>query len=74
MSFHSRLKSFFQFRFSEFGEGMLKSEVEPVVKKSLKINKNGPKGSSLPSVDFQFTKTDFGTIPPKISNIQRQSQ
>ena len=70
MSFHSRLKSFFQFRFSEFGEGMLKSEVEPVVKKSLKKNKNGPKGSSLPSVDFQFTKTDFGTIPPKISNMK----
>jgi len=57
-------------RFSEFGEGMLKGEVEPVVKQSLEKNKKGPKGSILPSLDFQFTKTDFGTIPPKISNMK----
>ena len=49
---------------------MLKSEVEPAVKESLKKNKTGPKGSSLPSLDFQFTKTDFGTILPKISNMK----
>ena len=49
---------------------MLKSEVEPVVKQSLEKNKKGPKGNILPSLDFQFTKTDFGTIPPKISNMK----
>ena len=49
---------------------MLKGEVEPVVKNSLHKNKKDPKGNSLSSLDFQFTKTDFGTIPPKISNMK----
>jgi len=57
-------------RFSEFGESMLKGEVEPVVKNSLHKNNKDPKGNSLSSLDFQFTKTDFGTIPPKISNMK----
>ena len=57
-------------RFSQFGEGVLKSEIEPLVQGSLKKNKDGPKGKSLPSLDFTFTKTDFGTIPPKISNMR----
>ena len=49
---------------------MLKDEVEPLVRGSLMKNKDGPKGRSLPSLDFTFTKTDFGTIPPKISNMR----
>ena len=49
---------------------MLKSEVEPVVQKSLKKNANDPAGKSLSGFDFQFTKTDFGTIPPKLSNMR----
>ena len=57
-------------RFSQFGEGMLKDEVEPLVQGSLKKNKDGRKGKSLPSLEFAFTKTDFGTIPPKMSNIR----
>ena len=49
---------------------MLKTEIEPLVQGSLKKNKDGPKGKSLPSLEFTFTKTDFGTIPPKISNMK----
>lgn len=49
---------------------MLRSEVEPLVQKSLSKNANDPTGNPLPGLDFKFTKTDFGTIPPKISNIR----
>ena len=49
---------------------MLKTEVEPVVQKSLKKNAKDSKGRALPGFDFQFTKTDFGTIPPKFSNMR----
>lgn len=57
-------------RFSQFGEGVLRSEIEPLVQKSLSKNANDPAGNALPGLDFRFTKTDFGTIPPKISNMR----
>ena len=49
---------------------MLNSEVEPLVQKSLKNNEKDPKGNMLPGMDFRFIKTDFGSVPPKISNMR----
>merc|ERR1719384_571277 len=57
-------------RFSQFGEETLKKEVEPSVQNSLKKNDKDPEGNSLSNFDFSFTKIDFGTVPPKLSNFK----
>ena len=45
--------------------------MEPAVQKSLKKHsEGGSSGKKLPGIDFQFVETDFGSIPPKISNIR----
>ena len=64
------LKSPTFLRFSQFGEETLKQEVEPSVQNSLKKNDKDPEGNSLSNFDFSFTKIDFGTVPPKLSNFK----
>lgn len=49
-------------RFSEFAAEVLNEQIEPLIKKVLKT-------SHLP-VKFRFVKTDFGTVPPQITNLR----
>ena len=43
--------------------------MEPKIQKSLSKNAKDKSGKGIPGIHFKFTKTDFGSIPPKISNI-----
>lgn len=54
--------------FSDYAKATVKGSVEPSVKRSLKDSDKGEK--KLPGIDFQFTSTDFGTVPPKIRNLR----
>lgn len=54
-------------RFAEFASDILSHQVEPLISKVFQHQ-------NLPSVDFKFTKFDFGNIPPRIENIETHKQ
>lgn len=49
-------------KFAEFASSVLSEQVEPLIQKVLKT-------SHLPNVKFHFEKTDFGSVPPQITNM-----
>ena len=50
------------YRFGEFASDTCSQQVQPLIQKTFQ-------SSNIPDAKFEFTKTDFGDIPPKVRNI-----
>ena len=50
------------YRFGEFASDTCSQQVQPLIQKTFQ-------SSNIPDAKFEFTKTDFGDIPPKVRII-----